>query len=424
MTFRRPQTFPDSPASGSYGFANVCLDIFILLVPIMQFVRIQSIGVLFGTDLMLLAALPVLLARRLRLLKQKQVFLILMLGLAWFGSQVVTDLVRESVASDYMRGWSKIIFTVAHFATIWMLIGNSIRRFVIYGVGASIGGALACIFTPTPYQVAEPWKFGLALPVTLSVVLLATWMSNTRRPLGPLALAFMSFVNLFMNLRSLGLLCLMAAVHSYALMYLRVKARRIKKTQMLALACVVIFSILGFEQFYVYAADNGWLGRQAQMKLAAQGGGGANLILGGRSEILASGAAILDSPILGHGSWPRDPQYAAILAERKAELGFKRDPQSTSDLIPTHSHILGAWVEAGILGAVFWIWVLKLTASTLIRATGEEPILPVFSLMGFSLMWDLLFSPYGAERRFMTTYLMVGIILFAQLSRQTLRKAR
>ena len=30
-------------------------------------------------------------------------------------------------------------------------------------------------------------------------------------------------------------------------------------------------------------------------------------------------------------------------------------------VIPTHSHLTMAWVESGILGGVFWIYVLGLT---------------------------------------------------------------
>ena len=145
------------------------------------------------------------------------------------------------------------------------------------------------------------------------------------------------------------------------------------------------------------------------LKPAAGGG----LLLGGRGEILVSGQASLDSPLLGHGSWARDPIYAAILAEKRAELGYKEldgGAGPRDDLIPSHSYIFGAWVEAGIAGAVFWLFVLGFTIRTLLKVSGSEPLLALFAFVGFTQLWDILFSPLGVLTRSTCPYFLAAMV--------------
>jgi hypothetical protein len=75
--------------------------------------------------------------------------------------------------------------------------------------------------------------------------------------------------------------------------------------------------------------------------------------------------------------------------------------------------LFGAWVESGIVGAVFWFWVLWIPARALICASGREPLFPFFAFIGMLLIWNVLFSPYGADGRFTATYFAYAMILFA-----------
>jgi hypothetical protein len=391
-------------------------DLFLLIAPALQFLQFRSTGLVFATDILLLLALPLVLARSVRRLKQKQIALILMLALAWLASQVLTDLIRHSRPDDYLRGWSKIVLTITHFSVIWVALRDSMRRFVLYGIGFSIGGVLAASISPSPEAFDEPWKFGFAVPATLAVIIIATLLSSGRkRSIVLFALVAMSALNLYMNFRSLGLICLATGIYSYFQMHLGGR-RRLGRLQMVVAGAAVLLSIWAFQQMYLYGLEQGWLGQEAQAKYEIQQQGSGGLVLGGRSEILASAQAIIDSPFIGHGSWARDPKYAALMRERKAELGYKKGWDDQDDLIPTHSHILGAWVEAGVVGAIFWFWLLKLAVSTLLRATGAEPLLPVFAFMAVLLCWDIIFSPYAAERRFVTTYFIAGISMLRSLT--------
>ena len=100
------------------------------------------------------------------------------------------------------------------------------------------------------------------------------------------------------------------------------------------------------------------------------------------------------------------------MVERRVELGYKNDAHVTEDLIPSHSFFFGAWVESGIMGAIFWAWIFMLAFHTLWRAQGCEPLFPIMVMITVLLLWNILFSPYGADQRFVTTYYMSAMLLF------------
>ena len=83
--------------------------------------------------------------------------------------------------------------------------------------------------------------------------------------------------------------------------------------------------------------------------------------------------------------------------------------------IPTHSHILGSWAEAGAAGGLFWILVLWLALRTFYRMLRHER-LPYRLFLLFMLVffiWDILFSPFGLERR-VTDPAMIMVIAALQ----------
>src|ERR1700722_2891202 len=146
-------------------------DLFCFFAPALQFVQIQMMGTLLATDLLILAALPIAIIRHADRLKQKPVPTVLTLGGFWMISQVATDIFRQSAPEDYLRGWIKIALVLVSFIVIWAVVCVSLRRFILYGLGVAVGGILTLYLQPTDDMIDSPWKFGLALPVTILVVM-------------------------------------------------------------------------------------------------------------------------------------------------------------------------------------------------------------------------------------------------------------
>jgi hypothetical protein len=389
-------------------------DVFCLVAPLLQFVQLHVVGVLQGTDLVLLAALPIAVIRHPDRLRQRPVPTILMLGSFWLFSQVLTDIVRSSAPEDYLRGWSKIILILVSFTVLWTVVCTSRRRFILYGIGAALGGILTLFVYPTDQMLDSPWKFGLSGPITMLVVICVALAAKHRYVGIVLPMTALVVVHAFGNTRSLAMICILTAGFSLFQMSATRNEGRLDGRRLVLLGGLVAASIWGFMALYSHYALQGVFGEYAQQKLEAQQSGSGGLLLGGRGEILASGQAILDSPLLGHGSWAHDPTYAAILNENRREMGYKSfqsGHNNSDDLIPAHSHIFGAWVEGGVAGAVFWSFVLVYAIGSMLKVSGWEPLLPLFAFAGFVMSWDILFSPISPERRFVTPYFIVAMIM-------------
>lgn len=414
--------------AGTQGF----VDILTFLIPCLQFIQVQLVGKLNGTDI-LIAVVFVYLAVRLRFRIAAPVGKwLLALCLVWLASQILTDIVRRSPFADYARGWSNIGMTFAYLAVLWTLLYGRPRRIVIYGWGLVLGTILMFLISPDEGAAKYPWKFGLARPLSLAVFLLAS--RKECRGLLPIMLAtVMGLINIAFGARSMGGSCLAAALYLIVNRLMRrrsAKGLKLRARSIMVFATSIIVGLAGVLWVYQLAASQGILGEDARSEYEGQSSGRFGMLLGGRVDMLGAFAAIYDSPILGHGSWAKDPKY--LLAEQQAmalmdytNTGGISSEEMEEGIIPSHSFILGAWVDAGILGACFWVWVLVLTVKSLSRVYPPSvEILPLVSLSAFVLLWDLLFSPYGAVMRIISTYnilvLMTGLSLATPAADQVL----
>jgi hypothetical protein len=367
------------------------------------------IGVLTGSDLLFLLTF-LYLAGRMRIwpaIPRARTFIVLCL--LWLASQILTDLVRHTTFDPIARSWSNISITLAAFISLITLLCGRPRRIVIYGWGCALGGIIVYFVRPNDFAAAEPWKFGIGLPVTLGVILIAS-RKECRGVLAIQLCTIIGVVNVFMGFRSMGEFCLAAALYLVIM-----RSVRNKKSNALTLPTgmklVIVVSLLlsagGLAWAYQYAAGHGMLGEEAESKFNVQSAGKYGFLLGGRTEMLGSIPAIYDSPIIGHGSQAADPKYLLIMQESLAVLGydqaaegFEQTAEEGRNAIPVHSYFFGAWVWAGLLGAVFWGWVWTLPVRTLIRVyPGTLYILPLVAFAAFELLWDIPFSPYGTYSR-------------------------
>jgi hypothetical protein len=417
-----------SPRNTSEGVGYI--DALIFLIPALQFVRLKVIGVLSGSDIVILIAFVTLfLSRKIRI-KDRIGRRCLILCSLWFLSQVATDFIRHTTFKDYARGWSAIGLTLIIFSLMFSLLNGRPRRITIYTWGLIAGGTLASFINPTELVQQDPWKFGLSLPVTLSILLIAS--RKDVRGLWPAFLtAGIGVVNFSLGYRNQGEICFGAAFYIVLTRFVEKRAhenRVLTKTAVVAITGSVVLGMIGIYSAYQYAAASGKLGEDAREKYEAQSSGKFGLLLGGRIELLASVPAVIDSPILGHGSFAKDPKYLIMEQQALALMGYKSagdlDPEVFEEgVIPTHSHLMGAWVSAGILGALFWGWIWLLACKMLLRTyPAGIKLLPLAAYAAFELLWDILFSPYGAQMRLITPFYIVIVMNYLSISQLNLAK--
>ncbi len=392
------------PAARSLPVSLSALDVWAFVLPAVSFIEITVVGRLIVTEILLFAMLPWLWGARDRLPLPRW---FVMLWAGWLLAQIVTDIVVGSAFEDYARGWAAIVFTFTNFAAI-LVLASTPRRARLFALGMAVGGILGYLFVPNVYAAFDPWKWAFALPVGLALAAGLSGTVGAKLPwLTVAAFAAFGALNLFFGFRSLGGVSLVTAGY---LAISSVAGRRQTTANRSVLRAGVGLAILavamvGMLQLYDAAASAGLLGSDAQAKYETQSGT-LGVLVGGRSEGLAATQAIIDSPILGHGSWAKDFTYVDLLAERQSSLGYEIGAgYSDVGLIPAHSYLMGSWVWAGFLGGVFWLAILGIAVwllANLYSFRVELAPLIVFSTM--LLLWSIAFSPYGFSARIAAPY--------------------
>ena len=353
------------------------LDVWAFLLPATSFLQITVIGRLMVSEILALALLPWLLRSTDRLRAPR--WLLVLWG-AWFVSQVVTDLVVHSAFSDLARGWAAIAFTLVNLLAILTLAATP-RRARIFAVGLAAGGIAGYFFAPSVYAASDPWKWAFAIPIGFVLAAVLSTGGASRWPWLPIVVfALFGVINAFLLFRALSGVSLLTAAYLLVAALLGQRNRLSRPSLIRAgvgiasygIAAVVVFTTLNA------AAAGDLLGDAAKERFDSQAGvvtpstapgatatsGPGNplgVLAGGRAEILSSPLAIRDSPILGHGSWARDPKYVELQRQGLIELGIPGGNAPTDPtLIPTHSYLLGSWVWAGLAGGLFWIAIALL----------------------------------------------------------------
>jgi hypothetical protein len=368
-------------------------------------IRFQFAGQLFLTDLLTIPVMVFAVVPGWRRLPRRILGPLLGLMALWFASLVITDLYRATSLDNVERGWLKIFFFAGAILSVAALSQFRIGRLMAFSAGLAVAHIVEAAFFPSAYEISQPWKFGFGAPLATLAVILASL--PVRGGLGVRAFppVVMAAINLLAGFRSLfGILVGTIGTTCLAALAQRRSARRRVVTAWFAVAIVgvAVIGIWGATATYSALAGGGLLGRDAQAKYEAETEGKGGLLFVGRSDTFASIKAIGDSPILGHGSWAADRAYRMYQVLMLRQHGVNASGGAyTSDLIPSHSYILGAWVEAGLMGALFWAVMLVLTLNALIRLIYiGSPTTPFAAFALSSLLWNIPFSPFGAEVRF------------------------
>lgn len=393
---------------------DVLWNSFACLIPMLMFIEVELVGRLFLSEILLLCMLPFLLIERGRLLLTPLPRKLLLLGLAWLLSQILTDIIRGTPFEDWSRGWSKIVFLLLNFSAIYLYLDGKENRFLLFALGIALGQILTYFFNPNIYAEAFSWKFGYGSAITLLAVLASQIrVFEGRKLLSSGIIMGAGILNFYMGFRSLGLICFLAGGFVLVKQLNRFGPKKMKHSTVAMLVLLGGFSIYSIMALYDYGASEGWLGNEAYEKYLMQSSGDVGILLGGRGEIFSSAQAVIDSPIIGHGSWAKDLKYLDIMMYALRQQGYEIQGESESDLIPSHSYIMGAWVEAGFVGAIIWFWALMLTARALIASHGaNSALVPLIVFIAFNLLWDIPFSPFGSEGRLYAAY-NLSLMMFA-----------
>lgn len=177
----------------------------------------------------------------------------------------------------------------------------------------------------------------------------------------------------------------------------------VKKRRSILLKIVVGCLIAGVTaygtgQAYKAMTRAGYLGTKELKKLEDQENTAGGVLVGGRFGFFVGLWAACHKPLLGHGSWPLDTYGYTQQVVDYFQIDTQDAKLMTRKLywIPSHSAIVGGWVEHGFLELLFWLFVLFVTFVNFPRAAIVFPAYAgLYALFFSEMIWHLLFSPAG-----------------------------
>ena len=379
----------------------------------------EIIGRITGTDLAILALTPIMLVLGGLPPLTWPIRQLAILALVWFLAQGISDILNGSTLENMARGSARALITVVLIIGYFGLVRDSADRVIAAFLAIAAGLVIGHLVEPSEFALDDPWKFGFGGSVTMAITVVAGMLWRRRLFLFAIGLCLLaSAINFHAGYRSMAGIAFMTGVVMSLSVYAGGRLPRWSAAANVVAAAALVTGAVAVMEIYGYAAQNGLLGRIEQEKYQSQSGP-FGILLSGRAEILVSSQAVLDSPLWGHGSWAEDDYYADLFKEARG-LSTYETLSNESDLIPTHSHLFGAWVEGGVLSALFWFYVIFLLARA-VMATARDvslahPVL-VFSLL--QLSWAVLFSPYGLSSRALSCFEIVVAATVLRLAART-----
>jgi hypothetical protein len=353
----------------------------------------------------------------------------LLLGLlfVWFVAQFASDIINQTEIIKALKGILVPVFVAIILLGLSTAFYRRYQYLPIYLLGVFVG-LWVSRFLGSEYYASNPWKWGLGSCVALCFF---TWIHfyckvyrNVYLLVGAVAFVVVSLAN---SSRSMAAFMLLASV----LALLSSRIQLLPFYRRLGASSSGRLQLVGIMLFGVFVADRAMVGLFSfgpfldllpladAAKYSAQAANEWGAILGGRTELLVSLEAFGDSPLWGHGSWAENPYYVyshldkvdasgSLLMDLKAA-----ESNISSYLIPSHSYLMGAVVWGGVFAGLFWLRVLGIC----VRGVLCNSILssPLYMYITIGMLWDILFSPFGADARWMSTLLLWILLSVAEI---------
>jgi len=419
---------PDSP--NLVRFPVYAAPLFIGLV---SGIKIVAVGELFLGEPM---AIAYFLSRLhgARLTNQERWFGVL--AVSWSLAQLLSDIVNNTAPLDLVKGvLAPLVFA---FTTLGMIIyfRKSFARMPSFLIGVSAAACINIFTLPTHYFVEyNKWKWGAGI-IVLSLLLLYYSFFKRNKSNQFLMLGLLGFllISLHNNARILGVLPVLAGiayfifVNSRTSFFLRFFLGRRKLLKALAVA-VPFVVLLNYSASAVFSYEPvlRLFPEDVAEKYRSQASNPYGMLFAGRTEFLISTRAFLDKPVLGHGSWAIDdgtyiPDYLRLRYLYGVDEFQWREASYSSRLIPAHSFLMGSLVWSGMLGGVFWIYVFYISARAFLR---NLAYLPVYFYNGFFfLLWDILFSPFGALTRWSSALILAPLLAYVYIMQRQIHESK
>ncbi len=405
---RRPQPQSLLPSLNS-------TDWFIVLIGLGCSMRVNLVGALPYAEILTALAFLFIVRKDASVLSQPGTRTILILMGVWLLSQAVSDMANGSPMDNRLKGMARVIFFAIDFVVFSALVGKNVKRIVLLTLALATSELVRLpSYGLDSYGTA--WKYGGSAGFSMFVLVAGCYLCAKKRYLPyALSVAFLAFLNLHYGYRSQIGVDLVTLV--FTLPFFPVAVRGIRQNNIFRISLLLIGSLGALwvaQKLVSEAVKNGYFEASVEQKFESQASGQLGVLLGARPEIPVAIQAIKDAPILGHGSYALDPKYLILLQDYQYRFGYSSSDEPlvlAVPGIPTHSHLTAAWVEGGVLASFLWFYLLWLIMRAMTIVSSTRPLLgPLYAFMFTIFFWDILFSPFGYDRRVYEGFFIVLLV--------------
>lgn len=414
----------------------------LFFIGLFSMTRINLGGSIAISELALVACAPFVLGRNINNFRRDGVFTLAILSLLWLVGAIISNTVNRTYIPFALKGVATPIVYFSSTLCCYYLLKKDVRNVKWFVLGVALSYILSTFIFQRAGSINDELNGEDALSATIGYKLY--WIGLAAEVfLLPVKGWFLQCPILYC-LASVGGMAgfsLLSGARSNFLCYAvslvfifigkSVKTRLDFVRRHFILICLIMFSALFvIKKTYHYAAEQGMLGDDERRKYETQtneGSSALHMIMAGRVEFFVCGYAACEAPLLGLGSWALD--YNNVYIDFLSRYGSAEDYQRATKYleknngvfkIPAHSHIMTFWMWHGILGLLFWVYVIFLIFKTFRHNMQVVPALFGYLSLTIPLfVWDVLFSPAGY--RISESVLLVVCVLLGEISKQQRR---
>lgn len=384
-------------------------------------------GYIGVSEFFMVLSMPFILLQKQGLFRRDGVTKIITLSYLWLAGAIFSDFYNHNIFALMIRGWAVPICLLASIVNIyvflrrnpihglkWCIIGIALSQVLsifvlqpgsIAGSGAVAGGEMSAAEATMGYKL-----FWVNIAQHFLVLPIKAFYLQTPHFLAFVLGLLMAVISLLSGGRSAFAWQMMAVLFVWFGGKTTSKMRWIKRNIMpIALAMGVM--LLGVKAIYKQAAQSGFMGEEEQEKYEQQAASKTMMqtLMAGRSEFFVALFAIMDKPLVGHGSVAIDykgyrREFVLKYGNDEDIIAYEKAEKVMQSLggglrtIPAHSHINGYWLWHGIFGLMFWAYVIYLLGTTLMRHLHVIPAYYGYFVYGIcAAFWDIFFSPFGGR---------------------------
>lgn len=391
---------------------NLKKDIFILIIGLLSYYKIRMIGTFALAEIITICSFPILFIGQWGKSPELRKFFIW--SCIWLMGVFLADTFNNTSTENMLKGNLNVVFLILSIPFVYWMFYDCPKRIIWFW----IGNGLSCLYNyyfqreDILYDAMAAEVWGIYAYRTIITVIATVLYFYDKKKIAYIILLGYGFYSLFHFSRNIILVNTLAVIFMIYVDKFKDKNYKSSVRKLKNNMSVLIISLLlgGAMVTYIYSslAEKGTLGENVQNKYFDQKESKEGL-MSGRSEWFDGSYMALKNPILGYGSYAVDKNNMS--GEYALFYGNGDGGRGLNELLPGHSYILGAWLFSGILGFLYFFYILKILFSYLYKYTAYDDSLLCINVCMIGIMvWNVLFSPFADRLLLLSTCIPLLIL--------------